>query len=437
MKEVDLLIQALALSPDNKLLRSHIAKLLLESERYEEAFEQYEMLLEEEVHRYEALAKLMDICLELEWYERAQELVETEPQWPYGLLVLSKCCYTKEEYENALEYYENAIDLDAALTDDVYQQELLTFTEKQKVKLKVVELDARRDQYDDVFVRPTISFSDIGGMERVKENIRLNIIFPMQNPELFQAYGKSGGGGILLYGPPGCGKTFISRATAGECRANFTNMSITDILDMYIGESEKNLHELFEKARLRTPSIVFIDEIDAIGGSRHQMQNSTSRILTNQLLIEMDSTQNNNRNLLVIGATNTPWYVDPALRRPGRFDRILFIPPPDLEARIDILQLHMKGKPLEAIDYKTIAQQTHRYSGADLKGICDIASESAIRRAMTSGKIMPITTEDLLDALRVVKPSTIEWLNTAKNYATYSNQSGLYDDILEYLQNSY
>ncbi|WNC13537.1 ATP-binding protein [Brevibacillus brevis] len=298
----------------------------------------------------------------------------------------------------------------------------------------MVELDAHRRH--DTFVRPTITFADIGGMERVKENIRVNIIFPMQNPELFQAYGKSAGGGILLYGPPGCGKTFIAKATAGECQAHFTTMAITDILDMYIGESEKNLHEIFEKARLRTPSVVFIDEIDAIGGNRHNMQNSTSRILTNQLLVEMDSTQNNNRNLLVIGATNTPWFVDSALRRPGRFDRILFIPPPDLEARTEILQLHMKGKPAEAIDYQSIAHQTNRYSGADLKAVCDIASESAIKRAMATGKIVPVTTDDLINALRVVKPSTIEWLNTAKNYATYANQSGLYDDILEYLQNS-
>ncbi|MDD3224826.1 MAG: ATP-binding protein [Clostridium sp.] len=227
----------------------------------------------------------------------------------------------------------------------------------------------------------------------------------------------------------------MAQATAGECDASFTNISITDILDMYIGESEKNLHEIFQNARRKKPSIIFIDEIDSIGGKRQFGRSSSLRSLTNQLLVEMDSTQSDNKDLLIIGATNTPWQVDSALRRPGRFDRILFIQPPDFKARIEILKLNLKDKPCENIKYENIAKKLLKYSGADIKAVCDTASENVIRVAMSKGKIIPITTKDLNNAINQVKPSTIEWLNTAKNYATYSNQSGVYDEILDYLNN--
>jgi transitional endoplasmic reticulum ATPase len=437
VSQLEILSEALKLNPENDVLRNHIAGLQFDSELYEESLENYEILFNKDNNNLEALEFILKILFEFENFERAQKLAESALQchteWAFGLFALSKCQYFHEDYVAAMVNYEKAIDLKPELEDFEFHKELLKNTPSQKARLKVVDFPGR-DEYEDEFVKPKVTFKDVGGMESVKENIRINIILPFSNPEFFKAYGKSAGGGILLFGPPGCGKTFISMATAGECNAHFVSITITDILDMYIGESEKNLHTIFETARMKTPAVIFIDEIDAIGGSRQNMRNNTTRTITNQLLMEMDSAHNNNKDLLIIGATNTPWYIDSALRRPGRFDRILFIPPPDLNARVDILKLHMKEKPIEDIDYLMIAKNMSKYSGADIKGVCDVASQSVIKRAMTLGKIVPITTEDLLEATKQIKPSTLEWLSMAKNYATYSNQSGLYDDVVNYFK---
>ncbi len=180
--------------------------------------------------------------------------------------------------------------------------------------------------------------------------------------------------------------------------------------------------------------MIFIDELDAIGGSRQQMRYHHSRMLTNQLLNELDGVETDNSEILVLGATNSPWFVDASLRRPGRFDRVLFVPPPDLKARVEILTLYLKGKPIEAIDYTRVAKLMERFSGADVKAVCDMAADTVIMSAMRTGKVRPIRTEDLLEALKKVRPSTLEWLATAKNYATYSNVAGAYDDIVDYLK---
>jgi SpoVK/Ycf46/Vps4 family AAA+-type ATPase len=203
---------------------------------------------------------------------------------------------------------------------------------------------------------------------------------------------------------------------------------------MYTGGSEKNLHAVFELARHHTPAIIFIDELDALGGSRQQMRFHHNRMLTNQLLNEMDGVESDNSEILVLGATNSPWFVDASLRRPGRFDRVLFVPPPDLQARLEILQLYLEGKPIETIDYAKIARGMEKFSGADIKAVCDTAADIAIMHAMKTGKVRPIRTEDMTAALKKVKPSTLEWLATAKNYVTYSNAGGSYDDILDYFQ---
>ncbi len=437
MSALDVLLQALAISPDNTVLRKHVADELYGKERYEEALEQYRILYEASDEDESVLENLVGLLISKRELDEALELVEKalarDGEWASGHISIARILYEKKQYNEAMEHYNKALEIDEELKDEELYENLSRHANRQKQKVKVIDMNTRMAFGDD-FERPRMTFNDVGGMDEVKENIRMNIIFPLQNPSLYQAYGRKPGGGILLYGPPGCGKTFIARATAGECRANFINIAINDILDMYVGESEKNLHTLFETARYKTPSIIFIDEIDAIGGSRQTMVNSVGRTLTNQLLVELDGIYNNNENLLFIGATNSPWFVDSALKRPGRFDRILFIPPPDLKARVEILKLHLKDRPCMDIDYVKVVKSLNNYSGADLRNICEIASENAIKKAIKTGKIVPLQTSDLIDASRAVKPSTIEWLNTAKNYATYSNQGGIYDDILEYLK---
>jgi len=282
--------------------------------------------------------------------------------------------------------------------------------------------------------RPALKFADVGGMDGVKEEIRMKIILPLRQPELFKAYGKKAGGGILLYGPPGCGKTFLARATAGEVQAGFLAIGISDVLDMWIGQSEKNLHAIFEQARSNRPCVLFFDEVDALGANRTDMLKSGGRQIINQFLSELDGVQTNNEGLLILAATNAPWHLDPAFRRPGRFDRILFVPPPDTTARASILRLQLKGRPVEDMDFEALAKKTDGFSGADLKAVVDLAVEEKLRAAMKSGSIHPLRTADLTDALKRHRPTTRDWFETARNYALYANQSGLYDDILTYLK---
>ena len=271
-------------------------------------------------------------------------------------------------------------------------------------------------------------------MEQVKHEIDLKIIKPLLHPELYKAYGKKLGGGILLYGPPGCGKTYIARATAGQVNAQFITVGLNDILDMWIGSSEKNLHQVFETARGNTPCVLFFDEIDALGASRSDMKQSAGRHLINQFLQELDGIDLSNEGILILGATNTPWHLDPAFRRPGRFDRIIFVPPPDTAAREAILKIKLKDKPIENIEYATLAKKLENYSGADIEALIDIAIEEKLHASFTDGVPKPITTNDLLNAAKKHKPSTQEWFTTAKNFALFANESGLYDDILTYLK---
>ena len=180
------------------------------------------------------------------------------------------------------------------------------------------------EMFEDVagLERPKINFDDVGGMDKVKEEIKMKIIFPMQHPELYAAYGKSIGGGILLYGPPGCGKTLLARATAGQVKANFLTVGISDILDMYIGSSEQRLHQLFETARVQKPCVLFFDEVDALGASRSDMRHSAGRHLINQFLAELDGVQSSNDGILILGATNAPWQDRKSTRLNSSHDQI-------------------------------------------------------------------------------------------------------------------
>ena len=279
-----------------------------------------------------------------------------------------------------------------------------------------------------------LDFSNIGGMEALKERIRMSIIHPFKNKELFKKFKKKSGGGLLFYGPPGCGKTLISRATAGECGAHFINISIHDILSKWIGEAEQRLHALFEEARRKSPTVIFIDEVDALGVKRSDAGNSAS--LVNTLLTEMDGTESDNDELLIIGATNTPWRVDPAFRRPGRFDHVLFVPPPDLEARMAILTIMLDGIPSKPIDVKKIAKQTEKFSGADLKALVEKSTESVLQEIMRTGKEVPLTQKHIQAEISNTRPTILEWIEQASNYASFANQSGLYDDLAEYIRKS-
>src|SRR3954447_15630251 len=195
--------------------------------------------------------------------------------------------------------------------------------------------------------RPVLTLDDVGGLEPVKERLRSAFLAPLENPALRRMYGKSLRGGLLLWGPPGCGKTFIARATAGELGARFVGVGLHDVLDMWLGESEHNLHAIFEDARAKAPTVLFFDEVDALGRKRGQLRhNAGLREVVVQFLAELDSFGNDNEGVFVLAATNHPWDVDTALRRPGRFDRMQLVLPPNLEARKAILAFHLRERPV-------------------------------------------------------------------------------------------
>ncbi|MFK7756858.1 MAG: AAA family ATPase [Flavobacteriales bacterium] len=428
---VESLRDALNLSFDNEPLRLLLAKTLLSLDRLDEAEIEFNILIRtsEDVQVKIGLANTFfrkenysacNVILE-EVIDQGFEELEVFTLYAKGLL-------RENSISKAIDTYKRALQI----SPDYFDEELdsqLRQKGTQKEENSEEELDSR------FLEKPSLNFQDVGGMDSVKKEIELKILKPLLHPDLYKAYGKKVGGGILLYGPPGCGKTFIAKATAGQCNAKFINVGLNDILDMWIGSSEKNLHEIFELARANTPCVLFIDEIDALGASRSDMKQSSGRHLINQFLQELDGIDNNNEGVLVLGATNTPWNLDPAFRRPGRFDRIVFVPPPDIGSREAILKLKLKNKPQENIDYLAIAKKIRNFSGADIDAVIDIAIESILESSFTDGIPKPISTKDLLNAAKKHKASTQEWFLTAKNFAMFANDSGLYDDILDYIKN--
>jgi SpoVK/Ycf46/Vps4 family AAA+-type ATPase len=280
--------------------------------------------------------------------------------------------------------------------------------------------------------RTDVSFADIGGLDDVKQQIRRKIITPFEKPGLFQTFRKRAGGGVLMYGPPGCGKTMLARATAGEIKARFFSVAITDVLDKWLGESERKLAAIFEQARAQVPAVLFFDEVEALS-SRSRGNSDAGSSLVSTFLNEMDGFASRPEGLLVLAATNTPWAVDAAFRRPGRFDRTLFVPPPDLGSRKAILVSLLKDRPVAAgLDPTFIAEGTSGFSGADLSHLIETAVEMAIDES-SDDHIVPVSRRHLEGARAEVRPTTIEWLSTARNYAKYANESGLYDEVQAFL----
>jgi SpoVK/Ycf46/Vps4 family AAA+-type ATPase len=282
--------------------------------------------------------------------------------------------------------------------------------------------------------KSAVTLADVGGMAEVKKRLELAFLGPLRNPKLRTLFGKSLRGGLLLYGPPGCGKTFLARAVAGEMGAAFISLSIVDVLNMWVGSSERNLHDLFQSARSHAPCVLFLDEIDALGHKRSQINSSSMRTVVNQLLTELDGVDGNNDGVFVLAATNAPWDIDAALRRPGRLDRTVLVLPPDAPARAAILEYHLRDRPVAGIDLRALAEITDHYSGADLAHVCETAAEFAMRDSIATGEVRMISQADMLAAAREVRPSTEAWFGTARNVAMFANESGDYDDLAAYLK---
>lgn len=313
-------------------------------------------------------------------------------------------------------------------TDDNWEEDNI-------IRLSVIDGGKSKGEIiGDVHKGSLVTFDNVGGYEDLKDIIRMKIIKPFGSQGLFSKYRKKSGGGILMFGPPGCGKTYIAKATAGECKAGFRAVHITDILDPYLGVSAQNVKDVFAKARSVRPCVLFFDEIDTIGFNRSKLASEHMRPIIDQLLTEIEGIDSDTNNMLIIGATNMPWDVDPAFKRPGRFDKVIFVPPPDKKAREAILKLKMSDRPQEKqIDYNLIAEKTELYSGADLENVVETATENVLSEILKSGEERPVSTKDLVRAVDSTRASTIEWLKTIQNFVKYSNQTGLYDEVEKYL----
>lgn len=420
--------EALAYSPNNVPLRLHLAETLLQYNHLEEAEKEFHKVLEinNSIKAKHGLAK---VFFQQAAYSKCnvilEELLESNPSDIELLLLHVKSLIKENEIAQAISIYQEILHIKPDFRDEELDKQLRMPNNSPEENVEIE---------DSKFLeKPKISFDDVGGMQHIKKEIDLKIIQPLQHPEIYKAYGKKIGGGILLYGPPGCGKTYLAKATAGQINAKFISVSLNDILDMWLGGSEKNLHEIFELARKNTPCVLFFDEIDALGASRNDMKQSSGRHIINQFLQELDGLDNNNEGILVLGATNTPWNLDTAFRRPGRFDRIIFVSPPDDVARETIFKLKLKNKPIETIDYSSLAKKSKDCSGADIEAIIDIAIEGKLEESIKKGVPTPLSTKDLLKAIKQHNASTKEWFASAKNFALYANNTGLYDDILDYL----
>lgn len=437
---------ALAVTPDNAPLRRHLADTLVSLARYDEAVDEYRKLLEGASGDADLELALADAYYQSGRPSQAAVILESlvdRPSPPATACVLyARLLLGEGHVEDAVARYKQALEIDPDAADDELTTRLGVspggYREPQdevfegRVRGRAAGGD---DEFDTEMERPKVRFDNVGGMSQLKEEIRVKIIYPLEHPEVYKAYGKSLGGGIMMYGPPGCGKTYLARATAGEIDAGFISIGINDVLDMWIGNSEKRLHQVFEQARSNAPCVLFFDEVDALGGKRSDMNSGSARQLINQFLAELDGAEHSNDGVLVLAATNAPWHVDPAFRRPGRFDRVLFVPPPDEPARADILKLHCQDKPTRDIDYNYLAKKTPKYSGADLKAILDLAIEAKLTESIKKGgPPQPITGKDLQRAAKSHRPTTQEWFSSARNYALYANQGGLYDDVLKWLE---
>ncbi len=295
---------------------------------------------------------------------------------------------------------------------------------------------------------PRITYDELGGLKNEVQKIREMVELPMRHPELFEKIGVEAPKGVLLYGPPGTGKTLLAKAVAGETNAHFISLSGPEIMGKYYGESEEKIREIFKQAEENSPSIIFIDEIDSIAPKREEVTGEVEKRIVSQLLTLMDGMKSRGK-VVVIGATNRPDSIDPALRRPGRFDREIEIGIPDEGGRYDILSIHTRGMPIdEKVDLKQISKITHGFVGADLEVLCKEAAMRSLRRILpeidldeekVSTEILQkikITSEDFRDALKDVRPSALREVQVQIPNVDWDDVGGL-DELKEELTRSY
>lgn len=402
--------QALLKAPFDHGLRARYARALLQASRTEEALVQADLLAQQRPDDAATLV-IQALCR-----------VEDEPTAALELYVRARSAANFQP-EPALE--------DLAAHAHPARGELPA-AEAPRLQLVGGGQSARVAAIQQV-AEEKVRFSSIVGMDALKKTIRLKIIEPFLKPGLFQRFRMGSGGGILLYGPPGCGKTMLARAVANECQAEFISVGVSDVLTMWQGESERNLASMFERARSQTPCVLFFDELDALAYARSKSSSASTRTVVNEFLTQLDGLGKNNQGVLVLAATNMPWDVDDAMKRPGRFSRQIFVPPPDAPAREEMLRIKLTGVPAESLDLAAIAARSPHCSGADIDGLIELAKESALLDGL-AGEERGLRMADFEAAMTTLQPSTLEWLRTVRNVVKYAGEDASYRDVGVYLK---
>jgi SpoVK/Ycf46/Vps4 family AAA+-type ATPase len=369
-------------------------------------------------------------------FDQAELVRKQLPQDASATVLTARALLSLDRHDEAVQRYAEARQWPGFEPDESLEPLMQSAVRAQGPGLQVVGGTALRPNVQSIQAvsEEKVRFSSIAGMDELKKTIRLKIIDPFVNPGLFARFKARAGGGILLYGPPGCGKTLIARAVANECRASFISVGISDILNMWLGESERNLAAMFAKARADAPCVLFFDELDALAYSRSKASSNTTRTVVNEFLNQLDGMGNDNRNVLVLAATNMPWDVDSAMKRPGRFARQIFVPPPDAAARRAMLEAKLTGVPQQALDLDRIAAATEHYSGADIDGLIELAKEHALSDSLATGNERALLQSDFEAALQQTQPSTLDWLRSVRNVVKYAGDDGSYADVERHLR---
>ena len=467
MSSLQAIRDAIEQSPDNISLLLLYSRACLEQLHLDDAHESFARVLELDPQQTDAhlgIARVLFLQGESSGAAvRAERVLQQEPDNAPAHLLLSRVYLSEGNRPKAIEHFDRAALIDGTMSDPALERELgrsardvrrtspAPISPEASLNEGPEDGDQAQDIFDDPFDDPPYdwrpetfytpgdpnrfgtTFADVGGMDELKEEIRLKIIYPLQFPDLYKAYGKRTGGGILIYGPPGCGKTLMLRAVAGEVPCNFLSVGLHEIFDPYFGSTERNLHQIFETARSNSPCVLVFDDIDSLAQDRRNVRESQLRNLVNQFLHEMDGMKGENQRVLVIGATNQPWSLDPAFRRPGRFDQAIFVPPPDAGARAQIITLLARDKPISNLVVESLVEATSGFSGADLKWVFDRAAEMTLSSAIHSGQPIPITMDLLISVARSHTPSTQSWFEGAREHAQQATPDAYTTEVRKFL----
>ena len=467
MSRLQTLREALSHAPDNTALLLLYGHACLDELLLDEAQEIFSQIMTNEPEHPEAqlcLARTLVLQGDTSGAAvRAERILQRDPTNASAHLLLSRIHLTENHRPKALEHYQKAQEIDPTATDAALEADLgkTRATSSKERPATLPDLlneeddgpDLPQEFFDDPFDEPIasewrpetffapgdterfrVNFADVGGMDALKEEIKLKIIYPLQHGELYKAYGRKTGGGILLYGPPGCGKTLLLRATAGEVGCNYFAIGLHEVFDPYYGSIERNLHQIFETARANTPCVLVFDELDSLAPDRRNVRDTQTRNIVNQFLSELDGLRTDNQRILVLGATNSPWQLDSALRRPGRFDQAIFVPPPDEAARLQIIKLLAKDKPIARLDDQALATATEGFTGADMRWVFDRAAELALADALHAGKTVPIHMDLLLAVVRSHTPSTQDWMEGLKQRLPATSHDPISTEVRKFLQ---